>query len=204
MAEIVPHLIASFLRITAVMAAAFITAYPLAVILGRRRALARLFDPLIELLYSVPKVSLFPLIIILAGLNDRARIITAALAVFFQVLITIRDAAAAIPGEYLTAIETLGAGRAGRIRWVYLPALLPASFSSIRVGTSAAFAVLFFTEASVTAGSGLGRLVAEKWSALDYPAMGAAVLVTAALGFLIFLFIDFLEKLLVKGGASGR
>jgi len=204
MAEMLPHILFTLMRLIVSMAAAFAAAFTPAVLLGRRKKLARLFDPLVELLYSVPKISLFPLIVVLAGLNDIARIITASLVVFFQVLITIRDAASMIPDEYIISIESLGAGRIGKIRYVYLPFLLPSVFTSLRIGTAAAFAVLFFTEASVTAGFGMGRLVVEKWSELDYGAMGAAAIVTGLIGLLIFLLIDRLERFFVKGSSSRR
>ena len=116
MIELLPHIGFTLMRLTISMTAAFIAAFPLALLLGRKKALSHLFDPLIELLYSVPKISLFPLIVILAGLNDLSRIITAALVVFFQVLITVRDAAAVIPEEYLISIESLGAGSWDKIR----------------------------------------------------------------------------------------
>ncbi|MBI9107513.1 MAG: ABC transporter permease subunit [Spirochaetales bacterium] len=204
MAEMLVHLLSTLMRLSVSMLIAFAAALPPAVLLGRHRELSRLFDPLIELLYSVPKISLFPLIVVLVGLNDKARILTASLVVFFQVLITIRDAASVIPEEYILSIETLGAGRFDKIRWVYLPSLLPSIFTSLRIGTAAAFAVLFFTEASVTKGFGMGRLVIEKWSELDYKAMGGAALVTAFTGLLIFLLIDRLEKRFLKGCATGR
>jgi len=204
MAEMLPHILFTLMRLIVSIAAAFAAAFTPAVLLGRRKKLARLFDPLVELLYSVPKISLFPLIVVLAGLNDIARIITASLVVFFQVLITIRDAASMIPDEYIISIESLGAGRIGKIRYVYLPFLLPSVFTSLRIGTAAAFAVLFFTEASVTAGFGMGRLVVEKWSELDYGAMGAAAIVTGLIGLLIFLLIDRLERFFVKGSSSRR
>ena len=204
MAEYLLHIGFTLMRLSASMTLAFVAAFPLAVLLGRKKEIARLFSPLIELLYSVPKISLFPLIVVIAGLNDRARIITAALVVFFQVLITIRDAASVIPQEYIVSIESLGAGRIEKIRFVYIPSLLPAVFTSLRIGTAAAFAVLFFTEASVTAGYGMGRLVVEKWSELDYPAMGVAALLTALLGLLIFLILDRLERFFLKGVSSGK
>ena len=202
-ADVLLHLGSSLLRIAAVLTIAFTAAWPLGLMLGRRRSLAFLFNPLTEFLYSIPKVALFPLFIIFLGLNDRARIATAALAVFFQVLISVRDAAEAIPDEYIVSLDCLGGRLKERIRWVYIPALLPASFSSLRVGSSAAFAVLFFTEASVTSGYGLGRLVAEKWSELDYGALSGAAVITALAGYLVFILIDFLEKKLVRYSSSG-
>lgn len=186
------------------MLLAFVVALPLAVLLGRKRILSWLFDPFVEFLYSIPKISLFPLIVLLVGLNNWARIITAALVVFFQVLITVRDAASAIPSEYILSIETLGAGKMDKIRFVYIPALLPSIFTSMRIGTAAGFAVLFFAEASVTMGYGMGRLVIESWSKLDYATMTVGAVITALMGASVFLIIDRLEKKVLKGTSSGR
>ncbi|MDC7226478.1 MAG: ABC transporter permease subunit [Spirochaetales bacterium] len=203
MPEYLLHIISTLIRLTVSMVIAFAAAFPLALLFGRMRNAARLFDPLIEMLYSVPKIALFPLIVLLIGLNDRSRVITATIVVFFQVLITVRDAAAVIPEEYIISIDSLGAGRIDRIRYVYIPFLLPSVFTSLRVGTAAAFAVLFFTEASVTSGYGMGRLVIEKWSELDYKAMGLSAIITSLMGVVIFILIDRLESRLLKGVSIG-
>ncbi len=204
MADLLLSAAATLLRILVTMGIAFTAAVFPAVIMGRNRTLSRLFAPLVEFLYSIPKVSLFPLVVLFAGLNDRARIITAGLAVFFQTFIGLRDAAANISPEYILSARSLGAAKRHIIRYVYVPALLPSAFSSLRIGLAAAFAVLFFTETSITFGWGMGRLTIEKWSMADYPAMAAAVAVTAFMGFLLFAVLDFAEKKAVKGVSSGK
>ncbi len=195
---------ATLLRLLATMSLAFSAAVFPAVIMGRRKTLSRLFSPLVEFLYSIPKVAVFPLAILFLGLNDKARITTAGLALFFQVFITLRDGAANIPEAYILSARSLGAGTRDIIRHVYIPALLPSAFSSLRIGMSAAFGVLFFTETSITFGHGMGRQIIEKWSVPDYPAMGAAVILTALMGLLLFALLDYGEKKLLKGGTRGK
>jgi NitT/TauT family transport system permease protein len=202
MADLLLHMLATLMRLYLSLIIAFAAALPPAFLLGRNPFLSRLFNPLVEMLYSVPKISLFPLIVLLAGLNDGARIITVSLVVFFQVLITVRDAAGRIPREYVIAMDSLGAGLFHKTRYLFIPAALPAIFTSLRIGTAAAFAVLFFTEASVTGGYGMGRLVIERWSVLDYRTMAAAAVITALLGLGGFLLIERIEKLVMPPSAD--
>ncbi len=194
----------TLLRLLATMSIAFSAAVFPAVIMGRKQILSRLFSPLVEFLYSIPKVALFPLAVLFAGLNDGARIMTAGFAFFFQVFIGLRDASACISREYILSARSLGAGKKDIVRYVYVPALLPSAFSSIRVGMSGAFGVLFFTETSITFGHGMGRQIIEKWSVPDYPAMALAVAVTAAMGLFLFAVLDFVEEKVVKGVSRGK
>lgn len=189
----------TLLRLSLSIAIGFIAAFPIGLLLGLNRGCDRIFAPLIMMLYAIPKISLFPLAILLFGLNDTSRIIVVSSVIFFQVLITIRDAARRLPPAYKTSIDTLGAERINRLRFLYIPFLLPAVFTSLRISTGAAFAVLFFTETSAVREAGLGRLVISKWSEINYPAMYLAAGITAAIGFLLFILIDICEKQLVRG-----
>ncbi len=196
--EIVSAVAFSLGRILVSLLIAVAAAVPAAVFTGTKPFLCRLFSPLIMFLYSIPKIALFPLALLVFGLNDAARIMTAALVVFFQTLITVIDSIRGLPYEYRVSIDSAGAGRFQRFIFLYLPAALPSIFTSLRIGVGAAFAVLFFTEASITRGYGLGRLVIESWSRLDYRAMALAILLSAVSGLALFIIIDLAEKRLLK------
>ena len=205
MSELALHTAATLARLFTAVFLAFAVSVPAAVAVGRKRLLSAALSPLAEMLSAVPKISLFPLIVLICGLNDRSRILTVFLVVFFQIFISVSDAVRNIPAAYVSSIDSLGAGRIHRLRYLYLPAAAPRLFTSLRTAVTAAFAVLFFTEISITKGFGLGRLVTERWSALDYLSMYIAAAVTAAAGFAIFLLSGRIESRVCRWRcSSGR
>ncbi len=72
--------------------------------------------------------------------GELPKIVIVATILFFQILVLVRDAAAAIQTELLTSVRSLGAGRRALLTFVYLPASLPAIFTAVRqsIGTAVA------------------------------------------------------------------
>jgi len=92
-AEYWTHVGISSWRIIAGMGLAFITAVPLGLIMGSSPEINRIFSPVINMSYPVPKIVLLPIILLLFGIGDLSKIILIMLIIFFQVFITSRDAA---------------------------------------------------------------------------------------------------------------
>jgi NitT/TauT family transport system permease protein len=191
------HAGASLARIGAAMALALATAVPAGIALGRSRRIDAAFAPVVYLLYPVPKIALLPIIMLLFGIGNGARVAIVALILFFQVLVSTRDAARKVPAQYLLSLRSLGASRRHALQFVIIPAILPEMLSSLRVGTGTALAVLFFSETFGTR-RGLGYFVIESWMRLSYVDMFAGVLCLGLCGLLLFLGIDVLERRLCR------
>jgi NitT/TauT family transport system permease protein len=187
------HALSSLARIAAGLALALLTAVPLGLVMGRSRAVGRALSPATYLLYPVPKIALLPVVMLLFGLADASKVSIVFLVLFFQVLVSVRDAARDIPGQYFVSLRSLGANRWQTARFVTWPAVLPQVLSALRVGTGTALAVLFFAETFGTR-RGLGYFVVESWMRLAYPDMYAGILALGLAGLLLFLLIDALQR----------
>jgi ABC-type nitrate/sulfonate/bicarbonate transport system permease component len=157
------------------------------------RVMDRLFSPVAYVLFPVPKIALLPAIMLLFGLGNIAKALVVFLVLFFQVLVAARDGAREVPAPYLLSLRSLGAGRAQTLRFVIMPALLPALLSSLRIGIGTALAVLFFAETFGTT-RGLGWFVMECWMRMSYVDMFAGILCLGLLGLALFLLIDVLHR----------
>ena len=197
------HAAASLVRIGAAMAISLATAVPAGMALGRSRRFDRAFSPLVYLLYPVPKIALLPIVMLLFGIGNGARVAIVALVLFFQVLVSTRDASRSLPEAWLLSLRSLGASRTQLIRFVLVPALMPSLLSSLRIGTGTALAVLFFSETFGTR-TGLGYFVMESWMRLSYVDMFAGVLCLGLLGLLLFLAIDGLHGRLCRWEVTSR
>ncbi len=190
---LLPHLLASLGRVVAALTLATVVALPLGVALGRVGWVSRLFTPLVYILYPVPKIALLPLVFLLAGVGEGARIFLLWLVLFFQVLVAVRDSVAAIPEGYRQSLTLLGGRRRDQLRYVIIPAILPALLTALRIGSATALAVLFFAETFFT-NRGLGFFIVDSWMKAAYTDMTTGIVAISMVGFGIFSLLDLLQR----------
>lgn len=191
------HVESSAFRILAGLFIAFILAVPLGLFLGSNARFDRLFSPLIYLGYPVPKVVLMPIVFVLFGLGETSKITLITLIIFFQLLITTRDAARTIETEVIYSLRSLGGGRLDFYRHVVWPVSLPGIFTSLRIVTGTAVAVLFFVE-SIGTNKGLGFYIIDAWGRADYATMFVGIIALSVIGIVLYEAFDLLERRLCK------
>ncbi len=188
------HTFVSLYRVTASIVLAIALATPAGLVLGQSARLNRIFAPFIYLLFPIPKVVLVPLVLLFLGVGDFPKIVIITLILFFQILVLVRDAAAAIRPELLLSVRSLGAGRRALFRFVYLPASIPAILTAVRQSIGTAVAVLYIAELFATR-YGLGYYIYYQGSTLfDYPKMYAGIVAMSLLGLGLYLGVDVLER----------
>lgn len=186
--------LASLGRVVASMALAVLTAVPAGLALGQSSALNRLFSPVIYILYPIPKVVLVPVILLFLGISDVAKVVIIFMILFFQILVLVRDHAAALRPELVASVRSLGAGRRALYRFVYYPASLPAILTALRQSIGTAVAVLYVAELFATQ-RGLGYYIYLHGSTLfDYPRMYAGVVAMSLLGLGLYFGVDWLQR----------
>ena len=92
-----PAFLVSLYRVVAAMLIGTVLAIPLGLVCGRSPRVDAVFAPILYFLYPLPKVVLLPVLVVLMGLADAPKIALIALTIFFQVLVTVRDAAQSVP-----------------------------------------------------------------------------------------------------------
>jgi NitT/TauT family transport system permease protein len=192
------HFAVSLWRVLASTILAIALAAPAGLILGQSKRLNNLFSPVIYLVYPIPKVVFVPVVLLFLGLGDLPKIFIIFLILFFQILVLVRDQAAALRPELIQSVRSLGAGRRALFRFVYLPASLPAVLTALRLTVGTAVAVLYVAELYATQ-RGLGYYIYLNGSTLfNYPAMYAGIVAMSILGLGLYFSVDWLEKRLCK------
>lgn len=188
------HLLASLWRVTASTALAILLAAPAGLAMGQSARINAVFSPIVYLIYPIPKVVLVPILLLVFGIGDLAKILIIFIILFFQILVLVRDQAANLRPELLQSVRSLGAGRRALFRFVYLPASLPAILTALRQSVGTAVAVLYIAELFATQ-KGLGYYIYLNGSTLfNYPAMYAGILAMSLLGLGLYFGVDWLEK----------
>lgn len=188
------HFAVSVGRVLASIVLALLLAVPVGLALGQSNFLDRLFAPLIYIAYPVPKVVLLPIFLLLLGIGNLSKIALITTILFFQILVVVRDEARAIHPALITSVRSLGAGRMALLRFVYIPASLPAILTAMRLSIGTAVAVLFLTESFATT-SGLGYyILVQSWGRVAYKEMYAGVLAMSLMGVALYYLTDWLER----------
>ena len=188
------HFAISALRILVSIALSLLVAVPAGLALGQSPALNRIFSPLLYVTYPIPKIVLLPVFLLLLGIGDASKIALIGVILFFQILVVVRDVAGAIRPELIMSVRSLGAGRLALLRYVYVPASVPAMLTALRISIGIAVSVLFLAESFATT-SGLGYyIMVESWSRVAYREMYAGVVAMSLLGLALYYLADWLER----------
>lgn len=190
------HLLVSTARVVVSLVAALLPAVALGMILGRVERLDRYAAPLIYITYPVPKIIFLPVVITLLGLGDLSKIFLISVVVFFQILVTTRDAARQVNKGVVDSVLSLGAGEFQIYRHVIYPSCLPKLLTALRISLGTAIAVLFFSETVANRGGigGIGYYLMDAWARLEWNVMFAGIIAMGIMGFILYLILDWLEK----------
>lgn len=188
------HFLVSSYRLVLSMAVAALAATPLGLAIGQSRRLNGLVSPLIYLIYPIPKIVFLPIIMLFLGTGDSSKVFIIALILFFQILVVVRDACLGVRPELVQSVRSLGADRLELLRYVYLPACLPAVLTALRVSTGTAIAVLFLAETFATQSGLAYYITVEAWGRMAYAEMYAGVIAMAVLGLSAYVLLDAAER----------
>lgn len=156
----------------------------LGLLLAENARLARIFDPLIFFLFSIPKSIFLPLFILSMGIGFWQKV---AFGVFSTVFIMLMSATAAVrsvrPDHVFTA-RAFGATRA-QIAWrVYLPSMLPILLEGLRLTVIFGFTAVLLAEMYASR-TGIGHQIASWGENFMMDRLFAGVLLLAALAILL-------------------
>lgn len=191
------HFLTSAYRVVISIMVAFVLAVPLGMFLGRNEKLDGFFAPVIYILYPLPKVVFLPILVVFLGLGNAPKIVLITIVVFFQLLVTVRDAARAVPYQSLQVMYSLNASGWQIYRHLIWPSCLPEVLTSLRIALGTAIAILFLAE-TFASQNGLGYLILDSMEKRDYGEMYAAIIAMGLLGLFLYEVVDQLEKKFIK------
>lgn len=153
-------------------------------------------SPLIRMLYPLPRIALFPIILIFVGIGERSNILMIALGPFFTMVITTTAAVVNIDPLYMDVARNFEAGTVDLYRRITIPAALPSIMAGIRV--SLGLALLGTTAVEfLIAREGLGNLIWRSWQLLSLSHSVAGLVVTALIGVGLYVVLDRIERRLL-------
>lgn len=201
--DLLRHSWVSLQRVLFSVTVGTLIAAPLAILSAESQTLNKFLSPLIYFLYPAPKIVFLPIIVFMLGLGDPSINFLIGLIVFFQIFVIVGDTASQVPAETLDSVQSLGASRWQRLRYVYIPVSLPAIVTALKVSVGTAIAVLFIAE-SIGNNVGLGYyIVVEQWNRFNYNKVFAGIIAISLMGLALFLALSLMEHWLNRWQRRG-
>ena len=165
--------------------------------LGRTQTLALVLRPIIVVLYSVPLVTMAPLLILWFGLEMESKFVLVTVVVFFLMFFNTFAGVQAIDPLLIETLGLMGASPWEEYQKVIAPAAMAWIFSGIKVALPYALAAA--TTGELLGGSfGLGTLLARAGSQFDMTGLYTGMVVLLAIGIILSESVAFLENHLLR------
>jgi NitT/TauT family transport system permease protein len=132
----VPHVTETGLAFLQALAIAWIGGVGIGVLLGGHKLSGEVAEPILVGLYSLPKITLYPVILLLFGLGMPAKVAFGALHGIIPVVLFTMSAVRNVNRTYLRAGRAMRLTPAQMAWHILIPATLPEIFSGLRIGFS--------------------------------------------------------------------
>ncbi len=175
-----PHFWASVYAFAYALIIAWAGGVGIGVLLGGHRLSGEVAEPILIALYSLPKVTLYPLILLIFGLGLSAKVAFGAIHGIVPVAIFAMNAVRNIRPVYVKAARSMKLDAPGTALRILIPAALPEVVTGLRVGFSLTLLGVLIGEMFASS-AGLGFLIINAIGLNDTKQMMAVVL-------MLFLF----------------
>jgi len=192
-AEFWAHFGITLYRLVAGLALAIALGVGLGLCAQLSRAGSAMLDALVRLLAPIPKIALYPALILVFGFENSSKIALVVADALFPVLMATWAAARSVDRKLIWSARAAGTGRAACLFKVTLPAIVPTVLAGVRVAGVIACVVVFLAE-MIASTDGLGHMLtvaARAYRTLD---MFVPLVWICALGLALNALIGFVQR----------
>ena len=179
------------------------TGFAVGLSLSQNRLLARVLNPYVIGLNSVPRIALVPLITMLFGLGVGSKVVTAWFMVFFLIFFNTFKGGRSIERELVDFCRTLGGSPRQITRTVRVPNALAWAFTALPNAVSFALIGVVISE-FVGSTTGMGYLMITSLATLNSTDMFSSVVVLSAVGVILVTLIRRVEHRLLRWAPEFR
>ncbi len=187
------------LQVTAVealvgLAVAAASGVVLAVVMAGVPLIRRVLYTILVVSQTVPMVVLAPLLVIWFGFGLTPKVIVVALVGFFPIVVNTVDGLLGADPEVVDLVKSMGASPARVLRYVRIPAAVPAFFAGLKI--AAAYSVVGAVIGEwVGASTGLGVLITRSQASFRIDRVFVAIALISVMSIVLFAFVHILSRL---------
>jgi NitT/TauT family transport system permease protein len=194
--EALLNILASVRRMLIGFVLAVAVGVPVGLLMGRSRLVAAFFNPLMMMIYPVPKAALMPIIMLWLGVGDASKTLVIFLGVSLPVIYHSYQGARAVEEKMLWSASAMGLGPRKRLLRIVLPATLPEIFVGCRTGLVLAL-ITMVTSEMIARQAGVGNILFNALDMAQYETVYAMIVVIGVLGFVLDVAFERLRGSLV-------
>ena len=159
-------------------------------------------SPILLVLYSIPKVTLYPVFLLIFGLTLQGRVAFSVFHGIFPILIICMEATRTIPNIYLKVGDSYQMSFLQKVRHILIPSIMPQLVVGLRTGFNLCFLGLILAEMFASY-QGIGTRLIQYTSQNNPSAIFALILIVVFIAlFFTFLFLLWQEKNELKIGKT--
>ena len=198
-----PHLASTLYATGQGLLVGTLSGFAVGVLLAQSRFWAKVLNPFIVSLNSMPRIAFVPLITMLFGLGLASKVVTAWFMVFFLVFFNTYKGANSVEQELVNFCRTLG-GRPSQILWrVRIPTAAAWTFASLPNAISFALIGVVLAE-FVGSTTGVGYLMTTSLATLNATDMFASIIILSLVGVSLVYLISAIERRLLHWSSEFR
>jgi len=194
--ELTTNIAATLVRLFAGFLLGASAGLSLGILLGLSPSFRRIVDPMIASLHPVPKISLFPLIMIIFGIGALSKSLVVAIAAFFPIVINTMTGVREISPIHFEVASNYGASRWHVFRHVILPGSSPMILAGVRLALNISLSITTSVEL-IIGQNGLGAMIWLSWQTMKTEKLFAAIFCLALIGIGFRVAVNHLERKLV-------
>ncbi len=175
------NILASLRRMAIGFGLAVMVSIPLGLMMGRSRGVAAFFNPLLMIIYPVPKAALMPIIMLWLGVGDVSKTLVIFLGVSLPVIYHSFEGGKAVEEKMLWSGAAMGLSAAQRMIRIVLPAALPEILTGCRTGLVLAL-ITMVTSEMIARQSGAGNILFNALDMGQYDTVFAMIIIIGAMG----------------------
>ncbi|MBC7584869.1 MAG: ABC transporter permease [Tardiphaga sp.] len=188
---------ASLRRMAIGFALALLFAIPLGLMMGRIKAVASFFNPLLMVIYPVPKAALMPIIMLWLGVGDLSKTLVIFLGVSLPVIYHSFQGGRAVEEKMLWSAAAMGMSAPSRMWRIVLPSALPEILTGCRTGLVLAL-ITMVTSEMIARQSGAGNILFNALDMAQYDTTFAMIMIIGAMGIALDAAFEKLRGSLVR------
>lgn len=166
-------------------------------IMWRFKICAKVLDPYLTVLNSLPKVALGPLIIIWVGASMNSIIFMALTISLFITIINVYNYFISTPNDYVTLMRSFGANKLIIFTKLIIPWNILNIISALKINISMSLIGVIMGELLVSK-EGLGYLIMYGSQVFNINLVISSVIILGVLSYLMYLIIDIIEVFISK------
>ncbi|SDG30427.1 sulfonate transport system permease protein [Sinosporangium album] len=160
-----------------------------------------LIDPAVQMLRTIPFLSLVPLFIVWFGIGEASKVILIAVATSFPMYVNALSGTRGADRKQVEAARVFGVTGVRLVREVILPGALPSLLVGLRLSLTLSVIALIAAE-EINSTAGLGYLMTQAREFVRTDILVVVILLYAVLGLLADLAVRVLERLLMPWRAG--